>query len=88
VLRPLLILILAALFILLVLLLTLITGIVARIVGTPLILVFPWLGVLLFVSLSLIGFGSRHCANCPSQSRRFFQVWLPCKLPCLADHPV
>ena len=26
--------------------------------------------------------------NCPSQSRRFFQVWLPCKLPCRADHPV
>ena len=26
--------------------------------------------------------------NCPSQSRRFFQVWLPCRLPCRADHPV
>jgi len=26
--------------------------------------------------------------NYPSQSRRFFQVWLPCKLPCRADHPV
>jgi len=26
--------------------------------------------------------------NCPSQSRRFFQVWLPFGLPRLADHPV
>src|SRR5579863_2841094 len=26
--------------------------------------------------------------NCPSQSRRFFQVWLPLGLPRLADHPV
>jgi len=25
--------------------------------------------------------------NCPSQSRRFFQVWLPSKLPRRADHP-
>jgi hypothetical protein len=24
--------------------------------------------------------------NCPSQSRRFFQVWLLVRLPCLADH--
>src|SRR5271165_3280392 len=26
--------------------------------------------------------------NCPSQSRRFFQVWRPCRLPRPADHPV
>jgi hypothetical protein len=26
--------------------------------------------------------------NCPSQSRRFFQVWPPCRLPRPADHPV
>jgi hypothetical protein len=25
--------------------------------------------------------------NCPSQSRRFFQVWSPSELPRLADHP-
>ena len=24
--------------------------------------------------------------NCPSQSRRFFQVWLLFRFPCLADH--
>jgi len=26
--------------------------------------------------------------NCTSQRRRFFQVWLPCRLPRPADHPV
>jgi hypothetical protein len=61
VLRPLLILILAVLLILLILLLPLVAGVITRIVGTPLILMFPLLGILLFVSLSLIGFGSRHC---------------------------
>ena len=25
--------------------------------------------------------------NCPSQSRRFFQVWQPSELPRLPDHP-
>jgi len=26
--------------------------------------------------------------NYSSQSRRFFQVWLPCRLPHRADHPI
>jgi hypothetical protein len=26
--------------------------------------------------------------NFSSQSRRFFQVWSPSKLPCQADHPI
>jgi hypothetical protein len=26
--------------------------------------------------------------NYPSQSSRFFQVWLPSRLPCRTDHPI
>jgi hypothetical protein len=26
--------------------------------------------------------------NCSSQTSRFFQVWLLCRLPGLADHPI
>jgi len=32
-------------------------------------------------------YGNLQRHNCPSQSRRFFQVWLPFGLPRLADHP-
>jgi hypothetical protein len=67
VLLPLLILIVAALLVLFLVLAPLwIVRILARILGalflSPLILAFlPLLGILLFISLSLIGLGSRHC---------------------------
>jgi len=55
----------------------------------------PLLGVYALLPLASVPFGSLLRAafavpnpNCTSQRRRFFQVWLPCRLPRPADHPV